>query len=271
MKDIERIVKNASVRTDETANGRILRMMNEAYGPSAQAHGAGRWVRYGIAAAILVAVGVAATQIGPFQARVAWGQVADRVAAEDTFMFTMAIDVSDPNIVKSTDRPQAKFAFYVSERYGFRMDISGGGQTVLWYVPAAGDTLTMVIPMAKTWTKSPLPPEQRGKKPDQYEDPEEYIKRFLARPQTRLGRSVIDGVPVEGVEVLDPPTKGKKLENAVGRLWVDSRTELPIRIEIEGQAEGKTTRWQMDFRWAEAVSPSVFEPNIPSDYTQVGQ
>ena len=107
--------------------------------------------------------------------------------------------------------------------------------------------------------------------PDNYEDPADYIKRFLARPQTELGRSVIEGVPVEGVEVTDPPTKGQKLEDAVGRLWVDSRTELPIRIEIEGKAGGKATRWQMDFRWAEAVSPGVFEPNIPPDYTRAGQ
>jgi hypothetical protein len=271
MKDFERFLKDASVRTDETANGRILEMMNDAYGPSTQTHGAGRLIRYGIAAAILIAVGVVATQMGPFRAGVAWGQVADRVAAVDTFMFALAIDVSDPNVVRAADQPQGKFTFYVSERYGFRMDISGGGQTVSWYVPPEGDTLTMVIPAAKTWTQSPLPPEQRGKMPDQYEDPNEYIRHFMARPQTKLGRSVIDGIPVEGIEVSDPPTKGRKLENGVGRLWVDSRTELPVRIEIEGKADGKATRWQMDFRWGEAVSRSVFEPNIPSDYTRIGQ
>ena len=126
MNRFERFLKNASVRTDETANGRILKMMNDAYGPSARTHRAGRLVRYGIAATILIAVGVVATQMGPFKAGVAWGQVADRVAAEHTFMFSLAIDVSDPNIVKAADQPQARFTFYVSERYGFRLDISGG-------------------------------------------------------------------------------------------------------------------------------------------------
>jgi hypothetical protein len=271
MNRFERFLKNASVRTDETASGRILKMMNDAYGPSARTHGAGRLVRYGVAAAILIGVGVVATQMGPFKAGVAWGRVAERVGAEDTFMFSLAIDVSDPNIVKAADQPQARFTFYLSERYGFRMDISGGGQTVSWYVPPQGDTLTMVAPSAKTWTRSPLPAEQRGKMPDNYEDPADYIKRFLARPQKELGRSVIDGVPVEGIEVTDPPMKGQKLDDAVGRLWVDSRTELPIRIEIEGKAGGKLARWQTDFRWAEAVSPSAFEPNIPPDYTRVGQ
>jgi hypothetical protein len=117
----------------------------------------------------------------------------------------------------------------------------------------------------------PLPPEQRGKMPEQYKDPAEYIKRFLARPYRELGRSVIDGVEVEGIEVTDPPTDDNKLENAVGRMWVDVQTELPVRIEIEGTADGKIVHWFMEFRWSEAVPASVFEPNIPSDYTPLGQ
>ena len=108
--------------------------------------------------------------------------------------------------------------------------------------------------------------EQRGRMPAEYKDPAEYIRQFLARPQKELGRSVIDGVPVEGIEVTDPPTDGGKLENSVGRMWVDVRTELPIRIEIEGTADGVPVRWRMEFKWSEAVPASIFEPNIPNDY-----
>ncbi len=107
--------------------------------------------------------------------------------------------------------------------------------------------------------------------PEEYKDPAEYIKRFLARPYKELGRSVIDGVEVEGIEVTDPPTDGDKLENAVGRMWVDVQTELPVRIEIEGTADSKTVHWLMEFQWSEAVPASVFEPNIPGDYTPLGQ
>jgi hypothetical protein len=106
---------------------------------------------------------------------------------------------------------------------------------------------------------------------EEYKDPAEYLTRFLARPHKELGRSVIDGVEVEGIEVADPPTDGKKLENGVGRLWVDVQTELPIRIEIEGTADGAAVRWLMEFKWAEAVSPAAFEPNISDDYTPIGQ
>ncbi len=147
------------------------------------------------------------------------------------------------------------------------MDIRGGDTVISWYVPPTEDTLTMVIPSEKKWSTTPLPPEQRGKMPEEYKDPADYLARFLARPIKELGRSVIDGVEVEGIEVTDPPTDGEKLENGVGRLWVDVQTELPVRIEIEGTADGAAVQWLMEFKWSEAVSPAVFEPNIPADYT----
>ena len=87
----------------------------------------------------------------------------------------------------------------------------------------------------------------------------------MSRPYKELGRSVIDGVQVEGIEVKNPPTEGEQLENAVGRLWVDTETELPIKIEIEGTADGKMVRWIMDFKWAEAVNSSLFDPNNSKD------
>jgi outer membrane lipoprotein-sorting protein len=271
MRSFERFVRGAAIRTDETANERILKMMSNTYQQSVRPHAAHGRARWGIAAAILIVLIISATRMGSLGGGVAWGKVADHVAAIDTFMFSLAIDVSDANDVKPQGQPTARWVFYVSEQHGFRMDISGGGQTVSWYAKPEGDTVTMVIPAAKQWMKLPIPPEQRNKKPEQYEDPNEYLERFLARPQTKLGRSTIDGVEVEGIQVTDPPTNGQKLENAIGRLWVDTQTELPVRIEIEGKAGQTATRWQMDFKWGETVNPAVFEPNIPSDYKSVGQ
>jgi len=198
---------------------------------------------------------------------VAWAQIPSRIEAIDTFMFRLTIGVRRQAGAETASEQGGQWTFYLSERYGFRMDITGGGTTVSWYVPPEEDTLTMVIPAEKKWSRTPLPPEQRGKMPEEYKDPADYLKRFLARPQKELGRSVIDGVAVEGIEVTDPPTDGQKLENAVGRLWVDTATELPIRIEIEGAANDVAIRWLMEFKWSEAVDPALFQPNIPSDYT----
>ena len=147
------------------------------------------------------------------------------------------------------------------------MDINADGNVVSWYAPPEGDKVTTVIPAEKIWFESPVPEEERGKMPEEYKDPDDYIRRFLARPYKELGRSVINGVTVEGIEVQDPPTDGEELQNAVGRMWVDVETELPVRIEIEGKADNKDVRWRMDFGWSGAVDPAVFEPNIPPDYT----
>jgi hypothetical protein len=147
------------------------------------------------------------------------------------------------------------------------MDINADGNVVSWYARPEGEKVTTVIPTEKTWFESPIPEDQRGKMPDEYKDPNDYIRRFLAKPYKELGRSVIDGVTVEGIEVQDPPTDGEELRDAVGRMWVDVQTELPVRIEIEGKADDKAVQWLMDFGWSEAVDPAVFEPNIPADYT----
>jgi hypothetical protein len=173
--------------------------------------------------------------------------VPELVSQIDTFKFTLAIRVGDEAVTPAAEEHVAQWVFYLSEEHGFRMDIIGDGNVVSWYVGPEGDTLTTVIPSEKTWFASPIPEEERGKMPEEYKDPNDYVRRFVAKPYEELGRSVINGVTVEGIEVQDPPTNGETLEDAVGRLWVNVESELPVRIEIEGRAEGKSVQWQMDF------------------------
>jgi outer membrane lipoprotein-sorting protein len=224
------------------------------------------FTKLAVAAAVILAGLFGWNMLSGPHGGVAWAAIPDHVKTIDTFMFRLTIDVHEKDEARASDKHTGQFTFYLSEQYGFRMDI-GGGAVISWYVPPEADTLTMVVPAEKKWSRTPLPPEQRGKMPEQYEDPAEYIQRFLARPHKELGRSVIDGVGVEGIEVTDPPLEQGRLANGIGRLWVDVKTELPVRIEIEGTADSKIVRWLMEFQWSEAVPVSVFEPNIPSDYT----
>jgi hypothetical protein len=221
-----------------------------------------------VAAAVVLAVLLGVNVIEtPGGSSIAWAQIPDRVARVDAFIFSLTIQVGDGPSAAPTGQTTAQWVFYLSEEHGFRMDIGADGNFVSWYAAPEADTVITVIPGEKTWFESAIPEDQRGKMPEEYKDPADYIGRFLDRPYKELGRSVIDGVAVEGIEVTDPPTDGEKLENAIGRMWVDGETELPVRIEIEGNAGTQTARWLMDFKWAEAVDPAVFEPNIPADYT----
>jgi outer membrane lipoprotein-sorting protein len=229
------------------------------------------FAKLAVAAAVVLAGLLGLNILSGPHGGVAWAAIPDHIKAIDTFMFRLTIDVQGNDEARTSGKHTGQFTFYLSEQYGFRMDIGGDGTVISWYVPPAGETLTMVIPAEKKWSRTPLPPDQRGKMPEEYEDPAEYIQRFLARPSRELGRSVIDGVEVEGIEVTDPPLEQGKLANGIGRLWVDVQTQLPVRIEIEGTADGKVVRWLMEFKWSEAVPASVFEPNIPSDYTPLAQ
>lgn len=217
-----------------------------------------------IVLAILLGLNVIETPSG---GSVAWAQVPQHVAAADAFIFSLTIRVADGGTEMAAEPTTARWVFYMSEEHGFRMDIHADGNVVSWYVGPEADKLITVIPAEKTWFASPLPEGQATAMPEEYKDPADYVRRFMERPYKELGRSTIDGVEVDGIEVTDPPTDREPMENAVGRMWVDVATELPVRIEIEGTADGWLVQWLMDFQWSEAVDPALFEPNIPADYT----
>jgi hypothetical protein len=96
------------------------------------------------------------------------------------------------------------------------------------------------------------------------------IEEFMSFEHTELGRKIIDGVEAEGIEANDPNFLNAVFESPVGRLWVDVKTNLPVRTEIvgisgDGSIETKIVAY--DFDWDAEPEPRVFEPNIPYDYT----
>lgn len=280
-RDIDQHVKQLHLRASEALDARVHGGIDRALADEQKDSPpvirrtimANPIVKLAVAAAVVIAglLGLNIISV-PHAGGVAWAAIPGHIDEIDTFMFRLTIGVFGKDGTSVAGQHAGQWTFYLSERYGFRMDIGAGdGTAVSWYVAPGSNTLVTVIPGEKKWSKSPLPPEQQGKMPEEYKDPADYINRFLARGYKELGRSVIDGVEVEGIEVTDPPTDGGKLDNGVGRMWVDVQTELPIRIEIEGTADGRAVRWLMEFKWQEAVDPAAFEPNIPGDYTPLGQ
>jgi hypothetical protein len=276
VRDIDKQVRQLRLQASRRLDDRVHDDLDQALAgqQSSATSKKGRTIMIGsvtkltAAAAVILAVMLGLNVIDtPGTGSVAWAQVPDLVAQVDTFIFSLTIRVGDNGSVPPGGQHDAQWIFYLSEEYGFRMDMGGDGQFVSWYVAPQSETMVTVIPGEKTWFESPVPEGQRDKMPEEYQDPADYIRRFMARPYRELGRSVIDGVTVEGIEVTDPPTDDGTLEGGVGRMWVDVETELPVKIELEGKADGQAVQWVLEFKWAEAVDPAVFEPNIPSDYT----
>jgi hypothetical protein len=99
-------------------------------------------------------------------------------------------------------------------------------------------------------------------------DPREIIKRMMGSEYTELGRSVVDGVQVDGFQTTDPNVIGGVGEDVTLTLWVDAESWLPVRSEIESK---KGDQMQVhcvvsEFNWDIPVTADDFKPVIPDDF-----
>ena len=101
----------------------------------------------------------------------------------------------------------------------------------------------------------------------------------------RLGRKIIDGKEAEGFELRDSKTVAAfvpvQFDSLTARFWIDIETSLPVRYEadlvisdkhITSYTGGKPVEVNVtadEFSWNIELEKDIFEPNIPSDYTQM--
>jgi hypothetical protein len=107
--------------------------------------------------------------------------------------------------------------------------------------------------------------------------PREMARRFLGFQYENLGRSIVDGVAVEGFRTTDPNFMGgNQRPKTDARMWVDVKTQLPVRYDFtyvyldQVGNRNRSQRFVMhDFQWGVPVQASEFEPVIPDGYTSM--
>jgi outer membrane lipoprotein-sorting protein len=224
-----------------------------------------RIAQLAVAAAIITAVSVGLYHLGfsPGSAGVAWGDVLAKVENIAVVTYKMKLTMTYPEGRQWVDESD----IYVGGEYGSRIDSYKDGQLyMIKHLVPARKVLYIVHPQLKRYMERALSDEQAAAMVEQ-QDPRQWVRQILAQDYSSLGRSEIDGVEVEGIEA--------KRENETLRLWVDVKTNWPIRIESEGQMmnEGqlRPSRIVLDhFQWDAELDPSLFEPKIPADYTLSG-
>ena len=105
--------------------------------------------------------------------------------------------------------------------------------------------------------------------------PKNIVNLILGKGKYKeLGRKTVDGVLSEGFEFNDKRAMlsmdKDKIKNVVMRLWVDVETNLPVRIEMKAAASNGSVKSEQVVDVVELdgeVEASMFEPNIPEDYT----
>jgi hypothetical protein len=100
-------------------------------------------------------------------------------------------------------------------------------------------------------------------------DPRTMVEQILKCEYKSLGISTIDGVKVEGFQTQDPNYMEGLLGKVDIKLWVDLKTQLPVKIErnIQREEPMNISGVMNNFQWNVPVGASEFKPVIPEDYT----
>jgi outer membrane lipoprotein-sorting protein len=211
------------------------------------------------AAAIITAVSIVLYHLGvsPDGANVAWGDVSARVKNAPTVTYKARLTMNDPQGRQVVDESDV----YVDQEQRCRIDsrVDGQPHTIKYLVPAR-KTFVMVQPELKKYMEGTLSDAEVAEMLEQ-QDPRRFCPQVLAGDYSKLGRSEIDGIEVEGIEA--------PLDNQTLRLWVDVKTNWPVRIEVDGKfGQHQSSHVVFDrFQWDAELDPALFEPNIPADYT----
>ncbi|MBW8035929.1 MAG: hypothetical protein FVQ79_09935 [Planctomycetes bacterium] len=237
-----------------------------------------RWImqskvaKWAVAAVIIVGVFVGFTMFGGTSS-VAWAQVAERVEQVKTSAYHVYIEVRNIPGMDTEKATTMEQNIIESTEYGMRMDMRMGGEsssTIIYVLPADKIVLS-IMPDQKKFVEMKLTDELLDQMRKDTYDPKMMIAGFVGDKYIELGRKVIDGIEVEGIESTDPKIGLGMFDDVVGRAWASVETSLPVLIEMEyAQADGMTFKLIMDgFQWDIALDASEFTPVIPDDYEKL--
>jgi hypothetical protein len=244
--------------------------------------------KYSAAATILVAASF--ILVNPFTGSrrgVVLGEVAQKLSETRTVMH------KEKRLVWRMGEDKPFFAGevkkYLSTDIGFMEEQYDPNGALLhqFYLLKEGHVV-LVFPQSKRYVRFPA----RGHLYDdllKMSTPAGLVNFITAAPHTKLGRSQVGPVKVEGFEVpqfdfslladyMDLIKYLFPLQNLSARLWVDAEKSLPIQIEMKMDADrGLLNGFQKvhaeftayDFQWNAALPAGILDPNIPADYTEI--
>jgi hypothetical protein len=165
----------------------------------------------------------------------------------------------------------------VSDDFGMKRDTgttdpnTGKITTLQTYVLPEQKMIVTIMPEKKQYMRMVLDDDILAKMKQENYDPREIIKQIMKCQYTELGRSVIDGIEVQGFQTRDPAFLSEIDGDTTSiefTLWVDVENWLPFRSEmdIKSGEQMHITVATYDYHWNVPVQASDFEPVIPDDF-----
>jgi hypothetical protein len=175
-------------------------------------------------------------------------------------------------------RLQAEGKLYISDEYGSYSTISMNGMEVTRsYAPVTGPMI-IVQPITRTYMKLDVSEvacmDMQEQTPAAFVD---ALRKLTDGAATELPPQMIEGQPAIGYHIPGeklgfPPPRSPDAEAAYAELWVDSQTRLPVKFMLSMPMPDQDMPLIMmydQFEWDVPLEPSLFEPQLGEDYTEV--
>ncbi len=234
-----------------------------------------------VAAAIAIACVMGLFMWTGTQSSVALADVLTRLQQVNAYMYQMSATITGSLPNGEPLNQEMNLTALMSDELGVKMTMktdtlmpgADGSTTMdqeIYMLPAQHKMVT-IMPGQKKYRQidfdDTLYEQQRKEK----NDPRAMVQQILKSDYVSLGRSTIDGIEVDGFQTTDPNYMGAMMGEIDVKIWVDVKTQLPIRSEMDMQvSDNMHMHMVMDrFAWAVSVDASEFEPVIPEDFTTV--
>jgi outer membrane lipoprotein-sorting protein len=284
--DIRELFKDAQLGIRPEPDEQVFKEMLQAQ-KNAQKDPAGapeRWrivmksplSKLAVAAAIAVACVAALFMWTGTQSNVALANVLTRMEQISVYMYQMSMAVTGQKIGDKVVDTNVEATLAMSRDHGMKMSMEridpNGAQTVMqeMYMSPQNRTAISIMPSQKKYARMEFDETLFERTRKQNNDPRVMVQQILDCSYTSLGRSTVDGVEVEGFQTTDPSFMGGVMGQVDAKIWVDIKTQLPVRSEIDMQMDQMHMHAVMhDFQWDVSADAALFEPVIPDDYTSL--
>ncbi|MCP4262312.1 MAG: hypothetical protein GY774_33145 [Planctomycetes bacterium] len=230
------------------------------------------------AAVIIIAILIGLPFFNSNGSSVVLADVLERIEQTQAFMYKMEMTMTgDMMSHMPTRKQEIQGTTIISTEYGMKWEMSindpnaGKKVTTIAYILPEQKLMLSIMPGQKKYMRMELNDDLIARMKKQNNDPREMMKQILACKYTELGRSVINGIEVEGFETTDPMFSAGMADDVEVKLWVDVETWLPVLWEIDMKMNEQMEVHGVisDFQWDIPVLASDFEPAIPEDYTSL--
>jgi outer membrane lipoprotein-sorting protein len=281
--DIRRVFQRAGLGLDPDADERMFQDVLQARRqiPQNPRTVFDRWraimrspsMRLAMAAAVMVACGIGVSLWNRTGSALALADVLARMEEIRAFRYQHSSKMygTDPNKPPSLETGIR----WVSKEYGVKTRAErpdpNGGKSLLrenWFLPDKKTSLTLLHDRKRYW-RVELGDDLTKRAWELMGDPSALTRQILKGKYGSLGRSIVDGIEVEGFRTTDPTDWGPSIREIDAKIWVDVKTRLPVRYEVT-DTDFHSVRVQTvydNFQWDVPVKASEFEPVIPEGFT----